>query len=533
MPESFDIVIENGKVIDGTGNPSFHTDIGICGDRITALDNLKDASASRRIDAVGMTVCPGFVDAHCHTDAYAEYYPNAEGKVMQGITTDVCGLCGGSAAPVGEGHIDEYRSRNLDFIPEEKFRRIDPVSFDEYLRKIDLQGNATNMALFAGNGNLRTHAVGYEDRLPSSSELSEMKNLLRRCMEEGAFGLSSGLTYVPSMFASMEELLLLCEVMKPYGGIYDSHMRNESDRVVESVEEVIGIARKSGCRGHISHLKVMGKQNRGKAEKCLELIEEANKKGVAVTFDVYPYTAGSTALKTLLPGWVLSKGFGDFSVLENERERILKDLESGGWDNISLSCGYEGIFVSSAGGLSEYEGKSLAGIADELGTTPYDAIVKVLRDTSGQAEMIYHSMSEEDVRMFLKSEYCVLGTDAYARHYRGPTAYGTPHPRNYGAFPRYLRRYVLESKLLGQEEGIRKITGLPSRIFGLKDRGILAPGNYADISVVNFDSVADTATWEKPAQKPKGIDWVLINGKVAVEQGTTADIRPGKGLRHG
>jgi N-acyl-D-aspartate/D-glutamate deacylase len=526
----FDIIIENGLIADGTGREAYRGDIGIRGDKIEAIGNLMNASKKQCIDATRRLVCPGFVDAHCHTDVYAEYYPEAEGKVTQGVTSDICGLCGSSAAPVGIGHLEEYRARNSGTIPKERFRHINAVSFREYINVIDTQGNSTNMAMFVGNGNLRAHAVGYENRPAFAAELETMKDMLQRSLDEGAFGLSSGLTYVPSMFASTDELVNLCEAMCLKNGIYNSHMRNESDRIDISIREVIEIAQRSNCHGHVSHLKVMGNKNHGRAEECLGLIENANNRGIPITFDVYPYTAGSTALKALLPDWVLERGLGDFSILDEKRDSILKFLRKSDWDNIVLSCGYDAIVVSNAAGLDRYEGKSLLKIALEMEKTPYDALVSVLKDTDGEAGMIYHAMSEEDVRTLLKSQYCMLSTDSYARCYEGPTAAGRPHPRNYGAFPRYIRRYLLDEHFLTLEEGIHKITELPARTFGLKGRGVLEVGNYADITILDIDSVKDTATWQKPAQKPQGIDYVLVNGGLAVNCGCPTGLRTGKGL---
>jgi N-acyl-D-amino-acid deacylase len=525
------VIIENGLIVDGKGGKAYPSDIGITGEKIELVGDLKNISAERNIDASGKIVCPGFIDAHCHTDAYAAYYPDAEGKLMQGVTSDICGLCGISAAPVGNGHLEEYRARNSGVIPEKRFRNISAISFGKYLEVINLQGNATNMALFVGNGNLRAHAIGYENIPSAAANLKAMKDMLQRSMDEGAFGLSSGLTYVPSMFASTDELVELCKVMRPWNGIYNSHMRNESDKVDVSIREVIEISERSGCRGHVSHLKVMGHKNHGRAEECLRLIENANKRGVPITFDVYPYTAGSTALKTLLPDWVLSREFGDFSILNEERDKILDDFRKDNWDNIVLSCGYDAIVVSNAAGFEKYEGKNLLEIAMEMQKTPYDALAAVLRDTNGEADMIYHAMSEDDVQTFLKSRYCMLGTDSYARRYDGPTATGRPHPRNYGAFPRYIRRYLQNERFLALEEGIHKITALPARTFGLEKRGTLEVGNYADITIFDINAVKDTATWESPAQKPEGIDYVLVNGKIAVERSCcNAGQRAGKGL---
>lgn len=529
----FDVIIENGTVIDGTGKEPIKSDIGVINGKIKSIGNLCTASAKVKIDASGQYVCPGFIDAHNHTDTYSRAFPGAEGKILQGVTTDICGLCGGSAAPIGAGCIDEYVNRNKNLLPQFVFNPIYPISFSEYIEEVGKRGNSTNMAMFVGNSNLRIHAIGYENRKASHEELEVMKKMLSQAMESGAFGLSTGLTYVPSMFASTDELIELCKAMVPYGGIYNSHMRNEGNSVIESVKEVIEIAERSGCHGHISHLKVMGRNNHGKSHECLKLIEEANREGINITFDVYPYTAGSCGLGTLLPDWVLSIGFeDDFAALIDNRDRIIKDMEKDDWDNISLSCGYNNIFIGNAGEFSQYEGKSIAQIAKENGISEIDAVFKVLADSKGQATMIYHALSEDDLIEFMKSPYCMIGTDAYARHYEGPSAAGKPHPRNYGGFPRYISRYVLNDSILNLEEGIYKITGLPAKTFNIAGRGEIKAGYIADITVFDPESITDTGDYETPNKKPKGVNWVLIDGQIVVKNGEFLDLRKGRMIKH-
>jgi len=527
----FSVIIENGTVIDGTGSAPFRADIGITGGMISAVGNLHNAPAEFRIDASERYVCPGFIDVHCHTDVYSAYFPGAEGKIMQGVTTDVCGLCGESAAPIGKGWLGEYIARNENRLPEPMDAPIRDISFEEYLKETNDRGNTTNMAMFAGNSNLRIHAMGYEDRRASEKELDKMKAMLIRAMEEGSFGLSTGLTYVPSMFASTEELIELCKVIAPYGGIYNSHMRNEGNEVVESVKEVIEIAGQSGCHGHVSHLKVIGQKNHGKSAECLRLIDKANEEGVNITFDVYPYTAGSSSLRTLLPGWVLSHGFKEnFAVLRDCRERILEDIKKDNWDNMILSCGYGNIFIGAAGNDSRYEGKSITQIARENGISEIDSVFRVLMDSQGEATMIYHALCEEDLTAFMESPYCMIGTDAFARCYDGPTSAGKPHPRNYGGFPRFIRRYLLEKKVYDLAEGIHRITGFAAKNFGLTGRGELRKDFVADVTVFNPDTICDIGDYIMPNQKPAGIDWVLIGGQPVVQAGVFTDLRFGRML---
>jgi len=346
--------------------------------------------------------------------------------------------------------------------------------------------------------------------------------------------MSTGLTYVPSQFASTDELIELCKIIAPFGGIYNSHMRNEGNELVKSVQEVIEIAEKSGCKGHCSHLKAAGTKNHGKVKECLKLIEEANKRGVDVNFDVYPYTAGSIDLSAVLPQWVLSEGFGNnFEILKNPQniKKIEEDLEREDWENIVLQCGYDKIFIGYANNLSQYEGKSISQIAKELNSTELEAMLKVLVDSRVQATIIYYIISEDDLRLLMQSPYCCIGTDAYARDYSGATTGGKPHPRNFGAMPRFIKKYVLDEKLMSIEEGIYKITGFPARIFKIPNRGLIQENKAADITIINPLTIEETGTYLNPAAKPNGIEYVIIEGKIAVDKGTFNDIRAGKMLK--
>ncbi len=521
-----DMIIEGGIVIDGSGAEAYKADVGIAGDRITEIGDLRGASAGLKLNADGCFVTPGFIDSHCHTDMYAADYPSAEGKIMQGVTTDICGLCGYSPAPVSSRNLDCYS------IQTGKGSR-SPLSFAEYLKLINGQGNATNMALFVGNTNLRIHAAGNEKRPVSGDEMSLMKELLETAMSEGAFGLSTGLTYVPSKYASTEELAELSKTLVPYGGIYNSHMRNESDKLIDSVLEVIRIAEESGCKGHVSHLKATGKANHGKAVECLKLIDDANKRGVNVTFDAYPYTGSSIALSAILPDWVLSAGFGnDFEVLRDKDnlKRISEDLQKSDWDNVLLSCGYSSVYIGDSNGHPEYEGKNLTEIAELLGLSQFEAFIRVLIDSKTKATIIYYAIDEAELIELMQNKYCVIGTDAYARHYSGPTAAGKPHPRNYGAFPRFLGHYVLGRKLMPPETAVHKITGMPAKIFNLHGRGELKPSNIADIAVWNPQAIAETGSYEEPWRRPEGIEYVILGGKLAADRSGKLHCRNGKAL---
>ena len=527
----FDVILENGTVIDGSGRPAFRADVGIRNGKIGEIGFLKEAPSLERIELGGDILCPGLVDAHCHTDMYAAQVPEAKGKIMQGVTTDVCGLCGDSPAPVGKGHLEEFKAHQTYALPGAK--PLEPITLKEYQEQMG-EGTATNMALFVGNANLRVHAVGYEDRPASQKEIDIMSGMLRESMEAGAFGLSTGLTYVPSGFAREEELTALCRQLAPFDGIYNSHMRNEGDQIDSAIREVIRIAANSGCRGHISHLKLSGKKNHGRAQECLKLIDDARRGGVDITFDVYPYTAGSCGLKTLLPPKILEKKIeGDQEAMMDPavRREIREGLRDGSWDNLLLSCGRDAIVVSAAGGRKEFEGKTLGQICRELEADEDEALIYILGQTGGQASMIYYALCEEDLRTFMKHPACMIGTDAFARDYSGPTAAGRPHPRNYGGFPRMIRTYLLDEKVLGLEEGIARMTSLPCSFFQIPDRGRIEPGYWADLLVFSPDHIREKGTYMEPWKKPEGIRLVFLGGRAAVREGEARDLRIGRILR--
>ena len=530
----YDVLIRGGLIVDGSGKPAYHGDVALRDGKIAYAGpsgKIAGQDNARVIPAEGLVVCPGLIDAHCHTDMYAKDCPDAEGKIMQGVTTDVCGLCGDSPAPIGRENLEEYVKRKEYRLPDAS--PIRPCSFAEYRDRMNRSGNTTNMALFVGNANLRVCGVGYENRAASPGELDRMKGMLRESMEAGAYGLSTGLTYVPSMFASREELTALSRVIAPFGGIYNSHMRDEADRVRESIQEVIAIARDSGCRGHISHLKASGAANHGKSEMCLELIHRAVDQGVDITFDVYPYTAGSCGLRTLLPPEILELGLeDDYEAMKNPQilGRIRGRLGEADWDNMLKNFGSGNIVVSAADKNTRYEGKSIREIGESLGVDDAEAVIKVLGDTGANAGIVYHALCEEDLRRFMNDPLGTIGTDAFARSYTGPTAAGKPHPRNYGGFARMIRKYLLDERLLPLEAGIRKMTSLPAEHFGIAGRGLLKSGYEADVMIFDPEKIRETGTFERPAVQPEGIVWVFISGEAAVERGVFRPVRRGRVL---
>ena len=522
------LLIRRGIVVDGSGSPGRQADIRVENDRITQIQpNLLPQAGERIIPADGLIVSPGWIDAHCHSDIYAQDVPGACGKVMQGVTSDVCGLCGDSPAPVGSGHLVEFRKRREYQLPGSK--ELEVTSFSDYVEQINKIGNATNMALFVGNSNLWIHAVGYYNRRATTRELDIMGHMLSESMEAGAFGLSTGLTYFPSQCASQEELIALCRRIAPYRGIYNSHMRNEGDHIFQAIQEVITIAARSGCRGHISHLKLSGMRNHGKAEACIDLIHQARRQGIDITFDVYPYTAGSCGLRALLPPEILEGGFDSTYLLAQDTlHRCRLRLQDSDWDNILKTCGAERVVVVS--GFQEIEGKSIAELAAQWQTDEAEAISRILSRTGGQGSIVYHALCEADLQTFLRDPLCSIGTDAFARNYTGPTAQGRPHPRNYGALPRWIGRYVREKKLFSLEDAIRKATSVPAEQFGLSHRGRLRVGDAADITIFDFNTIGECGTFMHPNCPPAGIHYVIVGGICTVDVGRYQDVRAGQVL---
>lgn len=520
-----DLLLTGGQVLDGTGAPAKQADIGIKDGRIAAVGDLSGAAARRTLDISGSIAAPGFIDAHCHSDHWAAQVPETSAKLLQGVTTDVCGLCGNSPCP------DR---------PESGYTTGDSTTFVDgseahtwgsYYEKMNAQGNSTNLLCFVGNANLRGSWAGTGPQTATAEQLGQMRGMLRQAMEEGAPGLSTGLTYVPSGYSSTEELVELCREIAPFGGIYDSHMRNEGVRVLGAIREVIEIAQRSGCQGHISHLKISDRSLHGHAADCLALLDEAEAAGCPIKFDVYPYTAGSTGLDSLLPPEF--RPLSQKMLTPAQKETLTARLAQNDWDNLVLSCGWDKIFVGTAGRAAQYDGANLAALSGELGLPPQEALLRVLRESEGRATMIYHCIAEEDLVRFLKDPRCMIGTDAYARCYTGPTAEGKPHPRNYAGFVRYLSCYVLGQGILPLEEAIHRITELPARTFHLKDRGTLRPGSWADITVFDPAKLKENADYTDPVQQPDGIRFVLVNGVPAVEEGQFRDVRAGRALRGG
>lgn len=527
-----DLLIRNGFVIDGTGRPGVAADVGIRDGRIVALGRI-DEQAARVLDADGCVVSPGFIDIHSHTDELILANPRCASKSTQGVTLEVSGNCGDSSAPRGGKQPQTDGSSWL----KECGITATWGTMAEFLDVIDSNPMAVNFATLVGHGTVREVAVGYDDRPPTDEELDEMRRLVGEAMEAGAFGVSSGLIYPPGCYATAEEVIELCKVAAQHGGIYATHMRNEADRVVEAVEEALRIGTESGAAVQISHHKACGVKNWGLVRESLAVIDAARARGTDVFADQYPYLATSTGLGIMIPKWAHDGGtkaliarLSDPAQRAKIREAVIADMEngylasSGGWDTVVLS--------SLKTERNKYcEGLSITTIAKQLKKHPVDTALDLLLQEGGSIGMMHFVISEDDVRTVMQHPAVMIGSDATARTFEGPLTRGKPHPRAYGTFARVLGKYTREEKVLTLEQAVAKMTGMPARRLGLRDRGTVALDNWADLTIFNPDSIEDGATFDEPIRPARGIRYVIVNGEPILEDGTFTGALPGRVLR--
>jgi N-acyl-D-aspartate/D-glutamate deacylase len=527
---TFDLLIKHGTVIDGTGAAGVTADVGIRADRIAAIAPTLEGHGGREIDARGCIVAPGFIDVHTHSDFTLLSTPGAESKVRQGITTEVVGNCGFSPAPVSSLTLDllkEYVGFLNPNLPW-NWQRL-----GEYYRRVRDQGCAMNIAPLVGHGAVRIAAMGFADRQPTASERLQMQHLVGEAMEDGAFGLSSGLIYTPGCYGDTSELIALAQVAAEAGGIYATHMRGEGGTLEEAIAEALQIGTEARITVQISHLKASGRDNWHKMERALQLLEQGRERGIAVMADIYPYIAGSTTMTSLFPAWTLEGGVERFlSRLRDPatRQRIIDDVQGGreGWSRANGAVGWDDIVVSSCQNQKAYEGKTVAQIAAAMGQDPAHAMMDFLLAEQGKAAIILFMMSEENVARGIAHPLLMIGSDSLALAAgRG----GKPHPRTYGTFPRVLGKYVREDGLITLEDGIRKMTSMAAAQLGLHDRGVLANGNAADITIFDATTIMDNATFENPHQYPAGITYVIVNGQIVVEHGEQHPVLPGRVLQ--
>jgi N-acyl-D-amino-acid deacylase len=520
-----DIKIAGGHIVDGTGAAGGRADLGITGDTITAIGDLAREPAGRTIDAAGLTVAPGFIDVHTHSDWRLWANRRAESKIRQGVTTEVVGNCGFSPAPVSDEFRAEMRSFALYTPPGMDFSW---GSMRDYLRGYRDEGVAVNVVHLVGHGTLRLAAMGFARRPPTARELITMERLMDDSMASGAYGLATGLIYAPGSYADTEEIVAVAR-RAAHGGFYASHIRGEGETLLAAVAEAIRVGREGGLPVQVSHIKAAGRPNWGRVEHALALIDSARGEGLDVMADVYPYTASSTTLRTLLPDWALEGGIE--AMLERlgnpgARARIRQEM-TGGSPILARGLGWEDIMIASSPSRPEAEGRRLADIAAGWKMDPLDAAMDLLLAEHGKGYVILFQLDEADLRRALVHPEVMIGSDGSSLAVDGELGAGKPHPRSYGTFPRVLGRYAREESLLSLEQAVHKMTGLPARRLGLGDRGVLAVGAKAD--VVGFDAarVEDLATYEAPHQYATGIPYVLVNGRVVIDGSAHTGALPG------
>ncbi|MEW6614616.1 MAG: D-aminoacylase [Thermodesulfobacteriota bacterium] len=524
----FDIVISNGNIIDGSGRLPYRGSIGIKGDMILKIDSGNSLSGKTIIDAGGMVVSPGFVDIHGHSDYFLLVNPQAESKVRQGVTTEIGGNCGYSAAPIfGE----EAQERKVEY--QKQFSLdLNWYTVQEYSELLKRIGISMNFAILLGHNTIRASVMGKENRNPGKKELEDMCIAVEKGMKEGAFGLSTGLIYSPACFSEIAEIVALNNVVKRYKGVFTTHMRSEDDMVVEAINEVIEVARKADVPLQISHLKTSRERNWNKLDRMFKVIESAIDEGLDVTCDRYPYIASNTGLQAILPDWTTEgdketriSRLKDQAVREKiENEIVKKHPEPDYWKTIVIST-----VVSDKN--NKYQGMSIADAAGMAGKEPFDFTMDVLIEEEMNVSANYFTMSEENLVKIYRKPYIMIGSDAACRADYGPLAEGSPHPRAFGTFPRVLGVYVREKKIMDLPTAVKKMTSDPCRKLGIQKRGELREGFYADLVIFNPDTIVDKATFSEPVQYPEGIEYVIVNGNIAVKKGEHTGCKNGRVLR--
>jgi N-acyl-D-amino-acid deacylase len=527
----WDLLVQQAQVIDGSGAPAFAADVAVRGDVIVQVGQVGGPQARTIIDGTGLVVAPGLIDLHTHSDYTLLVNPLAESKVHQGVTTEVIGNCGTSPAPLGDEAYPIVRGRMAQQYQLDVTWR----TLGGYLERLAESGIAVNVVPIVGHGTVRSAVMGYAQRRPTANELARMKALIADAMAEGAFGLSTGLVYAPGCYAETDELIELALVVKRAGGMYFSHIRGESDSVLEAAQEAITIGERAGVAVQISHLKTAGYANWEKTPHLLDLLDQAIKRGLDVTGDMYPYTAGATSLGALLPPWVHAGGLAKLLPRLRDRAvraRIRQDIDQGldGWWNPARAAGWAGIQISRAPHHGSYQGLRLHEVAALRQQDPLDAMLDLLLVEEGNASVVLFMMDEAHVRTILQHDGVMIGSDAGATAPYGVLGRGHPHPRAYGTFPRVLGTYARELGVISLEAAIHRMTGLTAWRLGLTDRGLLRAGYKADLVLFDAQRVADQATYDTPHRYPTGVEWVIVNGQVVLRHGERLPVLPGRVL---
>lgn len=521
----YDVLIKNGTIIDGTGKPMYQADVAINDDKIVKIGELCNEKGEIEIDATDRFVCPGFVDINNHSDTYWRIFnnPDLESLIYQGITTIVGGNCGSSLAPLFDFETLKSIQKWIDL----RKTNINWLSLEEFLDVVEKKKLSVNFSTLVGHATLRRGLLRDEVRSMSPKELEAVKKMLKTALKQGALGMSTGLIYTHAKLASTEELIDLAKVVRKYDGVYTTHIRGEKEEVMEAVDEALEVAKKSGVKLHISHLKAMGKKNWPLMDQALRLIEKEKENGTDVSFDIYPYTNTGSVLYVLLPDWVSEGGrkimlsrLKDPSI----RAKVIKEMKEAGFD-------YSKVEIAISPLNKTLARKNISEIAASQGKEVEETIIDVLVASNGRVVTSMDVLSEENIEKGIKHPLSMIASNGSGYNIEHSDSGEVVHPRSFGAFPRVLSKYVMEKKILSWEEAIRKMTSFPASKFGLEKRGELKKGNFADILVINRDEIRDLATKESPYQYSQGIDFVFVNGKMIISEGNYNGTRNGEILK--
>ncbi|MFZ2446694.1 MAG: D-aminoacylase [Syntrophobacteraceae bacterium] len=521
-PRDFDLLILNGMLCDGSGGTPVKADVGITGDRIKAVGNLKASSANTVIDARGFAVAPGFINMLSWSTASLLVDGRSQSEIRQGVTTEIMGE-GESMGPLN----DEMKQRMLSRQGDQKFD-IAWTTLAEYLAHLEKRGISPNVASFIGSGTLREHVVGLQNRKPTPVEMERMCDLARREMEAGALGIGSSLIYAPDAYSTTEELINLCRVAAKYGGMYISHVRNEGEKLVEAVEELIRISREAGLPAEIYHLKAGGRSNWDKMDRAISLVDAARSRGLRITADVYLYTASSNRLASKVPAWAHEGG--DEALVKRlrdpaAREKIASEMRRRGRIAKTLLIGFE------SGPLRPLTGKTLEEVARMRGKDQIETVLDLVVEDHAFTRVVTFSMSEENIRNQLRRPWVSLGSDAASIATEGVFVKSMTHPRAYGNFARLFAKYVRDEHVLSLQEAVRRVTGLPASNLGLDRRGLVREGYFADVVVFDPEKFSDVATYEDPHRYAVGMRHVFVNGVQVLKDGDHTGATPGRALK--
>jgi N-acyl-D-amino-acid deacylase len=528
---TFDVIIKNGTVYDGTGRPAAKVDIGIRGDRITAIANLSRATAPAIVDARGMAVAPGFINMLSHSETSLIVDGRSLGEIKQGVTTQIFGEF--SMGPLN----DQMKQRIRGSQSEMKFD-IEWTTLVEYLAYLEKRGIPQNVASFIGAATIRENVIGLEDKPPTPEQLNQMRELVRREMEGGALGITTALIYPPAFFAKTEELIELCKVAAKYKGKYTAHMRSEGNQLIEAVEETIRISREAGLPAEIYHLKASGEANWSKMDQVIKMIERARRQGVKITADMYTYPAGGTGLDASMPPWVFDGGReAAYKRLQDPevRKKIAEAIRtpSNDWENLySLAGSPDRLVLASfrSEKLKPLVGKTLGEVAKMRGKDPIETIMDLVLEDRSRVGTIYFLMSEDNIKKQIRQPWVSFGSDAASVAPEGAVLRSAAHPRGYGNFARLLGKYVREEKVISLSEAVRRLTSLPATNLGLADRGFLRKGMFADVVIFDAATISDRATFQNPHQLSVGVRDVFVNGVQVLKDGESTGAKPGRAL---